>query len=271
MMSAFVQHLAYDFRMGLRDKTQLLMNYLFPLAFFVMIGLIFTEINPTFTETLIPAMMLNAMMASTLLGLPNPIVAAREAGIFRSFKINGVPAVSIVVIPVLGSLLHIILVSTIITVCGSLFFDGVLPLNWGYFLLTSFLAAFALAGAGILIGVVSPNSRGTVLFAQMIYLPSMILGGMMMPASMLPESMGKISMLLPASHAMKAYEVLAGGASASYDPIWSLVVLGAGGLLAFGLAIYLFDWDTRNNSKRRKGFLALLAFVPYLAAALLLN
>jgi ABC-2 type transport system permease protein len=37
-------------------------------------------------------MVVFALMAGCLLGLPDPIVAAREAGIFRSFKIHGVPA-----------------------------------------------------------------------------------------------------------------------------------------------------------------------------------
>ena len=32
-MSAFVNHFSFEFRTGIRDKTLLLMNYLFPLGF----------------------------------------------------------------------------------------------------------------------------------------------------------------------------------------------------------------------------------------------
>src|SRR5512139_2527785 len=115
-MNAFSHHFLYDFRTGLREKSLLLLNYLFPLGFYILMGLLMTGLNPTFAPTMIPAMMLVVMMANTLLGLPNPIVEAREAGIFRSFKINGVPALSIITIPVLSSLVHIILVSIIITI-----------------------------------------------------------------------------------------------------------------------------------------------------------
>src|SRR5512136_51265 len=115
-MNAFVHHFMYDFQTGLRDKSLLLMNYLFPLGFYILMGLLMTGLNPTFGPTMIPAMILVAMMACTLLGLPNPVVDSREAGIFRSFKINGVPALSIVTIPVLSSFVHMLLVSIIITI-----------------------------------------------------------------------------------------------------------------------------------------------------------
>ena len=106
-MTAFIHHFMYDFRIGLRDKSLLLLNYLFPLGFYVLMGLLMTGLNPTFALTMIPAMILVTIMACTLLGLPNPVVESRESGIFRSFKINGVPALSIVTIPVLSSMVHI--------------------------------------------------------------------------------------------------------------------------------------------------------------------
>ena len=102
-MTAFIYHLEYDFYNGLRDRSLLLMNYLFPLALFFMMGALFANINPAFHETMIPAMIIIAVMTSTLLGMPNPIVSSREAGVFRSYKINGVPAASILSIPVLSS------------------------------------------------------------------------------------------------------------------------------------------------------------------------
>ena len=37
-MSAFVNHFSFEFRTGIRNKTLLLMNYLLPLAFFLMMG-----------------------------------------------------------------------------------------------------------------------------------------------------------------------------------------------------------------------------------------
>ncbi|OGO65449.1 MAG: hypothetical protein A2030_09685 [Chloroflexi bacterium RBG_19FT_COMBO_50_10] len=269
-MTAFFHHFMYDFRTGLRDKSLLLMNYLFPLGFYILMGLLMTGLNPTFAPTMIPAMILVAMMACTLLGLPNPVVESREAGIFRSFKINGVPALSIVTIPVLSSCVHIILVSTIITFTAGPLFKAGIPVNWGYFVLVLLLTAFTFASIGMLIGVVSPNSRAIVLFSQSIFLPSMILGGLMVPSSMLPPTLYRVSLLLPTSHAMNAWKGLAFGMEPAFDPRWALLILLSSGMIAFALAIYLFSWDSKNKQRDRNPFLALLTLIPYVLGAIFL-
>jgi len=130
--------------------------------------------------------------------------------------------------------------------------------------------AFACAGLGLLIGVISPSSRITVLWSQLIFLPSMLLGGMMLPYSMLPETVRKIAQLLPATQAMNAFRGLAQGLTADFDPWGSLIVLLASGVLAFGLAIYLFNWDRRNTTQRGHPLLALLALLPYAVGMILL-
>lgn len=73
-MSAFTNHFSFEFRTGIRDKTLLLMNYLFPIGLYIMLGLLMTELNPLFVETMIPAMILIAIMSGTVLSLPNPLV-----------------------------------------------------------------------------------------------------------------------------------------------------------------------------------------------------
>jgi ABC-2 type transport system permease protein len=199
------------------------------------------------------------------------LVTAREAGIFRSYKINGVPAISILVIPALTTILHIVLVTIIITATAPLFFDAPSPVNWPGFVVTLLVTAFACAGLGVLIGVISPSSRMTVLWSQLIFIPSMLLGGMMIPYSMLPEGAGKVAQLLPATHAMNAFRGLAMDLTADFDPLGSLIILLASGVLAFGLAIYLFNWDRRNTTQRGHPLLALLALLPYAIGILLLS
>jgi ABC-2 type transport system permease protein len=247
----------------------LLLNYLFPLGFYLMMALIMTQINPAFKETMIPAMAIFAAMSSAVLGLPGTLVAARDTGIFRSYKINRVPAFSIVTIPVVTTVFQVLVVTAIITVTAPLF-EGALPVHWIYFALVTVVMAFAFSAAGVLIGVVSTDSRITVLYSQLIFLPSTLLGGLMMPLDLLPAPMRRISALLPATHAMQAFEGLGFGHQTVLDPRASLLILSASGLLAYGLAIYLFSWDSRNTSRRGHPLLAVLALAPCLAGALLL-
>jgi len=270
-MKAFKNHFAFEFKTGIRDKNLLLLNYLFPLGFYVLISVLMVNINPVFTETLIPAMILISILASTLLGLPDPFVKMREAGIFRSYKVNGVPASSIVIIPPLTIILHMILVSIIIVSTAFIFFDAPLPLNWINFLVVFILTLFACTGLGVLIGVASSNTRATVLWSQLFFLPSMMIGGFFIPAQMLPSAIKRISMLLPVTHSFNLFKYFSYQQYLGYDPLWSILVLFAGGIIAFSLAILLFNWDSKNNTRRGHPALAFLVMVPYIAGAIFLS
>ena len=263
-MSAFANHFAFEFKSGLRNATSLLMNYLFPLSFYALMGLVFTQINPGFKDNLIPAMVIFSAMASSLLGLPGPLVESREAGIYRSFKINGVPAISILAIPALSTIIHTLIVSALISVTAIPLFGAGRPVNWVAFALLTLLTVLALGSLGALIGVIATGTRSTVLWSQLIFLPSMLLGGLMMPLDFLPETLRPFASLLPSAHAMQAMTGLAFGKETIYNPWFSVGVLASSAVLSFGLAIFLFNWDSRNNTRRGHPLLALLALIPYL-------
>jgi ABC-2 type transport system permease protein len=259
-MKAFIIHFKFDFKAGMRDKSMLLLNYLFPLGFYAMMGFIMPQINPLFKDNMIPSMVIFSVLASTILGMPNPLVSARDSGVFRSYKINGVNPLSILTIPAVATSIHSTIVAIIIVITAPLFFKAKVPANLGGFTLVFFATALACAGLGLLIGVIAKNNKVTVLWSQLIFLPTMLIGGLMMPSSMLPASIVKVGKLLPSTYAMKAIE------SFSFAPV---AVLLAGGICSFILSIYLFKWDNNNASKARSPFLALLALIPYLVGMML--
>jgi ABC-2 type transport system permease protein len=263
MMNAFAAHFAFEFRAGVRNKMLLFLNYLFPLGLYLMLGFILTGLNPFFREVIIPGMVAIAVMAAYLLGTPEPLVGAREAGIFRSYKINGVPASSILAIPSLTTSLHTLIVAAIITGTAGLLFDAPLPVNWPGFVLTLFAFIVATAGMAVLIGVVSANSRVVILWSQLVFIPSMMLGGIMIPYGELTSGVAKASQLLPATHAMNAFRDLAMGEVGAFDPWVSIVALLVSGALGFGLALFLFSWDSHNTMRRGHPALGFLVLAPF--------
>jgi ABC-2 type transport system permease protein len=268
-MKAFLHHLLYDFKTGIRDRTNLLMNYLFPLAFFLLVSALMVKLNPAFQELMLPAMTLFAIMASALLGLPNTIVSARESGVFRSFRINGVPSGAVLAIPPLGGLVHMAVVAVLVAVLGTRLFGGAGPAHPLGYAAAGLLSYLAVAGIGALIGVAAANSRATILIGQFVYLPSLLLGGLMVPQSALPGTLARISLLLPTTHAMRVFGALGMSSGAAIIPWVSLGVLGGGGVLSFALAAWLFQWDSRLSQPNRRAVLAVLGLLPYVAAVLL--
>jgi len=122
----------------------------------------------------------------------------------------------------------------------------------------------------MLISVISSSTRAVVLWSQLIFLPSMLLGGLMLPYSMLPDTLGKVGLLLPATYAINAFQGFAQNQVTAFNPIWSVLILLSGGILSFGLANYLFCWDSQNKTRRGHPALALLALLPYVLGVVLL-
>lgn len=269
-MKAFVSHFSFEFFAGLRNRSLLLMNYLMPIGFYFFAGAIMIEINPFLLDQIIPAMVIFAVLTSTTMGLPSPLIEARENEILRSYRINGVPASSLLTIPSLSTAVHIIAVACIITITAPIIFKGQLPENWLAYLLVFITFLFASTGLGSLIGVISGNSRIAVLFQQMVYLPSMLIGGLMIPTEILPTVFARIAHLLPATYGMQAFLGLAYGQETLYNPWLAALILTLGGVAAYTVSTYLFTWDTKNSTKGKHPALAVLALVPYILGALLL-
>ena len=266
-MSAFLHHLAYEFKTGMRDRSQLLMLYLFPLVFFALMGSLMTSLNPGFKQTMIPCMLLLAFMSSTLLSLPNLLVNARESGVFRSYRINGVPSASILGIPVMAIAVHMVVIGIVVSVAGARIYGGVPPAHVAGLVGASILSYAALAGTGALIGIAAGNNTASILISQIIFIPSILLGGLMVPSSALPLHLRRLSLLLPATHGMRIFNGLAMGSNER--ALLSICVLVASATLNFLFAGLLFEWDSRAKQPSRKAYAALIAICPYLAAALI--
>jgi len=88
------------------------------------------------------------------------------------------------------------------------------------------------------------------MLSQIIFIPSMLVGGVMLPYDFLPTGAQMLARIFPPTHAMNA-------------------ILFAGGILAFWLAIYLFNWDRQNQTRRGHPALAAIALLPWLASLLL--
>jgi ABC-2 type transport system permease protein len=261
-VNALTIHFAFQFRSALRNSSQLLLSYLFPLGFYVFMGVVMTGIYPGYRDNLIQSMTLFTVMTGPLLGLPGPLVDEREAGIYRSYRVNGVPAAAVLAMPAITTAFHSLIAAAIVAATAGPIFGAPLPASWPALAFTTVLAATVFSAFGTVIGVVSADSRVTVLLAQAVFLPSMLLGGLMVQLDVLPAGAARAGLLLPTSWLVQLDQGLAYGRPTLVGPGLAVVVVSAAAAIAFGVAAYAFDWDRRNASRRGHPALALLAIAP---------
>ncbi len=90
-MKAFLNHLWIQFKMDIREKGTLMTYYLVPLIFYLVIGAVFSSVNPESKQMLAASMAIFALTMGAVIGLPVPVVKMRETGVLRAYRVSGIP------------------------------------------------------------------------------------------------------------------------------------------------------------------------------------
>ena len=230
-MKAFFIQLGVQFRGDLRDKGILMVYYLVPLAFYLVMGSIMKALEMETGAPLTLSITVFAMSMSAYLGMPQSLVKAREQGVLEAYRAAGIPAWSMPIATIVISTLHILVVAVIILATAPLLFGAAMPEHMGRYTLTVLLCALCSEALGALLACLVKKQSTLTLAGQCLFLPTVMLSGIMFPAALLPKAMQLAGEALPATQTIKLYT----GSS-----VWPLVVLAAVTLGAVAAAVVLF-------------------------------
>ena len=209
-MKAFLYGVGLQFKLDIRSRTMLITCYLVPLVFFFFMSGIFISVDPNARATLIPSMSVFVVTMSALIGLPPSLAEVYGTDVKKVYKANGVPQALGVVTQFISSFLHTFIVCLIIFAVAPFVFEAQLPDNVPlYFLSLAALLCVTLA-IGCVLGLIIKSQSKLTMAAMIIFLPSIMLSGIMFPASMLPQFMQYIAYVFPATigfQAMTAFEI----------------------------------------------------------------
>ncbi len=228
-MTVFIKQLFIQLSMDIRDKGTLLVFYIVPLGFYAVMGAVFSSVNPEVKPVLSATMAIFSVTMGAVIGLPPSLVKLREAGTLRAYQVTGIPSASVLLSIGISAFIHLSVVSVIISVSAPLLFGAEMPHSMGGFI--SVLAALLLCSvaAGLLIGATVKSQSTAMLLSQAVFMPSLMLSGIMFPTDLLPAPFGYLSNVFPATHAMRAFNGLAYGLPTEFNSLMALaIVLGIG-------------------------------------------
>ena len=202
-MSAFLYEILLHWKLNLRSKEILVHFYVVPLLFYVFIGSIFTAIDSNAYKTIISVMTVFGVSMGGLLGSPYPLVEFYGSDIKKSYQIGHIPLWTLAIGNLISAWLHLLIMSIIILITAPVLYNAPISQN----LLTYFVGLNLLIVASLGIGMVfglffkSPSKMGMA--TQIVFLPSIMLSGIMFPRTLLPEYLQMISNIFPASWGFK--------------------------------------------------------------------
>lgn len=202
-MSAFLYGVSLQWKLDIRSKTLLITCYIVPLLFFAVMGGIFTSVMPEARYTLIQSMTVFGVTMGALIGLPPSLVEIYSSDIKKVYKANGVPLYLGLVLTNISAYIHLFIMSIILYIAAPLAFNAEIPENPVlYFASLAIFIAVSLSIASI-IGLAVKDQAKTSMVSIIVFLPSIMLSGIMFPIELLPKAFEMVGKIFPASWGYK--------------------------------------------------------------------
>lgn len=239
-----------------RSKTVIFWSLAFPLLFVLGFGYIFGRGQAEGVAYVLPGILTINLIAAAFFGLAMNMVALRENGVFRRYRVTPVSALTVVTAHALTSLSMILasmLVQLIvaklvfgITIKGSLFLLAVALL----------LSAFAFIPLGLLVGSTAKDTKTAPAVNNLIFFPMMFLSGAALPLFMMPDWMKSLAHFLPATYVVEILQGIIFRGLGFTKLALPAAVLVLTGLLGFGLNSLLFRWESSEPIRKKNLFIA---------------
>ena len=233
-----------ELRLAMRRGENLLITFIIP-AGVLLVFSAFDLSGGTATgkpvDRMLPGSMALAVIASAMVSLAIATGFERSYGVLK--RLGGSPAgtsalvasktAAVIVIEAVQVALLLAIATAIGWSAGP---TASLPLTLAGLLLgTVAFAGFGLLMAGTL------RAEATLALANLLFLVSLVIGGVVMPLDKLPPTIAAASALLPPAALTKVLTIGLGGATG--DATEALVVLAVWAVLLAGLAARKFRWD----------------------------
>ena len=224
----------------------------FTMAFAPMLLLLFGAIygnkpSPFFggrgmVDVSVPSYIALIIVSVGFMGIPIATASSREAGVLRRYRVTPLrPSAYIIAMITSYYVMTAIGVLALVVIGKAVYgmkFEGNIVSVWAGFSLSS-LAFFAL---GYLIASAAPTARSAQAIGMVAAFPMMFLSGSAIPLEVLPQSIRRISSLIPLTHVVTLMRGLWTGVGWTHH-LTEAAVLGGSLVVGMVLSARLFRWE----------------------------
>ena len=251
-----------ELRLAWRTPSYLVVALGLPVLLLVIFGSIPSLTRPSkdfggvsFFTIYTPTLMVLVLIVLGLLSLPSQMAGYREKGVLHRMSTTPVPASALLGAEVAVNVVFAVVSIALLLGVGAGAFNLVLPLQFGWFVLSLALAVAAMFGIGLCIAAFASSARVALVIAGLLFYPLAFFSGMYGPLTVYPGVVGQIAKWSPTGAAFNALHASLGG----HFPNWTTVgVLAAYAVLFSAIAVRWFRWDVERSRVRSGRILALL-------------
>ena len=197
-MNSFFYSVALQWRLDIRSKSLLVTCYIVPLNFFLLMGGIFTSVMPEMGNTLIQSMSVMSVSMGAFIGFPPSLIETYGSDIKKIYKANGAPIYLGLVTMYLSAFVHLMISCLAIVLLAPILFKAILPTRLPFFFLGLSVFIIVSLSVGSILGLIAKTPAKLTMIAQLVFLPSIMLSGVMFPIHLLPVFLAILGRFFPA-------------------------------------------------------------------------
>lgn len=249
-MKRFLFTCKIEFILMVRNFFGFFFGLVFPLMMLVLFGSIFGNqpvspgSNLRMMDLSIPGYTVMVMGVAGLMSFPLTLAECKEKKIYKRFDATPVGKKHIILAQVTVNLLMTVLGIAILLAAGKLLYQLQIQGDVLTIAVSALLSIAAMFAMGFLFTAVGKDAKLTHLLCYLFYFVMLFLSGATVPAMLFPESIRKLSKLLPMTWAVDLMQgVFSGDNLAMHGK--ELMILGGLCLIFYGLGAYLYakrDW-----------------------------
>ena len=244
-----LRHCRLTLKLNFRSMQALLYGYLVPIFFLMAFGSVFrSEIPPLLHQ--MGQLLTISILGGACFGLPTALVAEREQGVWRRYRLLPVPTGGLVAGTLLARLAIVGSAVIMQLFLARLVYHTPLPQYPGEVLLAFLAVGYSFLGLGLLVAALANDVPAVQALGQCIFLPMIMVGGVGVPLAALPEWAQRVSGFMPGRYAVdvlqRCFTDPHGLSGASFSFAALLVIGSAAGFVG----LRLFRWDSSRRLAR---------------------
>jgi hypothetical protein len=249
-MKGLGRHVLVTLQLNFRNRMALIYGYLFPVIFLIAFYVLYRyERVPLLRH--VGELLTMTVLGGACFGLPTAIVSERERGVWRRYRLAPVTTGGLIGSTVVARYVTI-LTAGLLQLAIAMLVGMPLPRHPAQLFVAFTFVTFAFIGLGLVIAMLADNVPAVQALGQCIFLPMLIIGGVAVQLTSLPDWALHVSAFFPGRYAVEAIQacVTGSGLGPVQFSLLALLAIGAAGALA---GAKLFRWDAQQRFAALRG------------------
>ena len=258
------RHFRLTLQLNFRSPQALVYGYLVPVFFLLAFGSVFRADTPPLLGQM-GQLITITILGGACFGLPTALVAERERGVWRRYRLLPVPTSSLVLSTLLGRLVIVGSAVVLQVFLARVVYGTPLPSHPGQAAVAFLFVAFAFLGLGLLIAALANDVPAVQALGQCLFLPMIMIGGVGVPLAALPAWAQRVSGFMPGRYAVDVLQRCFTEPQGMNGSTFNLIALVVLGIASGVVGARLFRWEAGQRLNRATWQWVAAAFLAWMA------